>query len=305
MRTTLLAVLALAFAATASAADNTGATWRCESTDGKYAECRVLGTGRLMVARQISDTQCVEGKTWGRRNGLVWVSGGCRADFAMVADTPMDLAGTKLVCESLNNIKHTCRANTMHGVTISKRLSANACVRGKSWGTNNEGIWVDNGCRAEFTIHDGGSPSQNAFARTLRCQSMNNGRTICPTDTSYGVQLAQQISKNNCELGRDWGWDQKGVWVDHGCRADFRVGGYRTGTNSSMISSSPGNAPTLRCESMNGGRSYCRANTSYGVTLRQRLSDSACVRGDSWGYDENGIWVDKGCRADFVLDANR
>lgn len=301
MRNTLLAVLALAFAATASA-DNTGATWRCESNDGKYAECRVMGTGRLMVAHQLSDTQCVEGKTWGRRNGLVWVSGGCRADFSMVADTPADLSGTKLVCESLNNIKHTCRADTTNGVTLTKRLSANACIRGRSWGTNDEGVWVDNGCRAEFMVHDGGSTAQAAFARTLRCESKNDGRTICPTDTSFGVQLAQQISQSNCALGRDWGYDQTGIWVDNGCRADFRVGGYRAGTNSSMISSSS-TTPTLRCESRDGQRSYCRANTSFGVTLQQRLSDSMCVRGESWGYDENGIWVDKGCRAEFLLDA--
>jgi hypothetical protein len=303
MRYTLLAVLALAFAAAASA-DNTGATWRCESNDGKYAECRVLGTGRLMVARQLSDTQCVEGKTWGRRNGLVWVNGGCRAEFSMVADTPADMSGTKLVCESINNIKHTCRADTTQGVTLTKRLSANACERGRSWGTNAEGIWVDRGCRAEFMIHDGGSNAQAAFARTLRCESNNNGRTNCATDTSYGVQLARQISENNCELGRDWGYDHRGIWVDNGCRADFRVGGYRAGTNSGMISSSAA-LPTLRCESRNGDRTYCRANTTYGVTIQQRLSDSACVRGESWGYDENGVWVDKGCRADFVLDAGR
>ncbi|HEX7808767.1 MAG TPA: DUF3011 domain-containing protein [Thermoanaerobaculia bacterium] len=302
MRNTLLAVLALAFAATASA-DNNGATYRCESSDGKYAECRVLGTGRLMVSRQLSDTACVEGKTWGRRNGLVWVSGGCRADFSMVSEYSDAMDGTKLVCESLNNIRHTCRTNTANGVTLSKRLSANACVRGKSWGTNDEGVWVDKGCRAEFTVHDGGSTSQAAFARTLRCESKKNGRTICSTDTSYGVQLAQQISQNNCELGRDWGYDQRGIWVDNGCRADFRVGGYRAGTNGPMISSS--GAPTLRCESVNGQRSFCRANTTYGVTLQQRLSDSSCIRGDSWGYDHDGIWVDKGCRAEFLLDASR
>lgn len=301
MRSTLLAVLALAALTVASNAD--AQTWRCESKDGKYTECRVMNTGRLVVSRQLSDTACVEGKTWGKRNGMVWVSGGCRAEFSMVSNDQYANNGTKLVCESLNNIKHTCRANTMAGVTLSKRLSANACVRGKSWGTNDEGIWVDNGCRAEFTIHDGGSVSQNAYARTVRCESQNNGRTNCSADTSYGVQLAQVISQNDCALGNDWGWDHKGIWVDHGCRADFRVGGYREGTNGSMISSST--APTLTCESKDGRRAFCRANTNFGVTLVQRLSDSSCTRGDSWGYDENGIWVDKGCRAQFLLDASR
>jgi hypothetical protein len=301
MRTTLLAVLALAFGLNAAAAD-TAATWRCESSDGKYAECRVLGSGRLMVARQLSDTACVEGKTWGRRNGMVWVSGGCRADFSMAEQQMRPIVGTKLVCESINNIKHTCRADTTGRVSLTRRLSGNACIEGKSWGRNSEGVWVDKGCRAEFTIHDRGSMRQTAAARTVRCESQNNGKTRCAADTSYGVQLAQQLSTNGCELGRDWGYDQNGVWVDNGCRADFRVGGYRNGTTGSMASSS---APTLRCESKNGQRNYCRADTGFGVTLIQRLSDSSCARGETWGYDQNGVWVDRGCRAEFLLDASR
>jgi hypothetical protein len=304
MRRSLLAVLALALATTAFGADMP-ATWRCESANGKYSECRVLGSGRLMVARQLSDTACVEGKTWGRRNGLVWVSGGCRAEFSMVSnDTFMD-GGTKLVCESLNNIRHTCKANTTTGVRLSRRISGNACIEGKSWGTNNEGVWVDEGCRAEFTINDGGSRWQRASGPTLRCESKNNGRTTCATDTSYGVHLAKQLSDSGCELGRDCGYDHKGIWVDNGCRADFRVGGYRGGATSSGPMTSSSSAPTIKCESKNGDRSYCRADTSFGVTLVQRLSDSTCVRGDSWGYDNNGIWVDNGCRAEFMLDANR
>ncbi|AXC09395.1 hypothetical protein ACPOL_0008 [Acidisarcina polymorpha] len=34
--------------------------------------------------------------------------------------------------------------------------------------------------------------------------------------------------------------------------------------------------------------------------VRQR-SGSACTQGYSWGYDQGGIWVDHGCRADFAL----
>jgi len=31
-------------------------------------------------------------------------------------------------------------------------------------------------------------------------------------------------------------------------------------------------------------------------------SDSPCQQGYSWGYDREGIWVDRGCRADFAVD---
>jgi Protein of unknown function (DUF3011) len=30
-------------------------------------------------------------------------------------------------------------------------------------------------------------------------------------------------------------------------------------------------------------------------------SGSPCTQGQTWGYTRNGIWVDRGCRADFWL----
>ncbi|HWW61683.1 MAG TPA: DUF3011 domain-containing protein [Thermoanaerobaculia bacterium] len=291
-------IVVLSTAAVASAQ-----TVRCESNDGRYHECRADGYGRVMLTRQLSDTACVEGRNWGTRNGMVWVSGGCRADFQFTNDSSSSSmsSGTRLTCESLNNIRHTCRARINGEVVLARRLSDNACVRGKSWGVRNNAIWVDDGCRAEFLIRDGGT-LQTANARTLLCESSNNGRNRCSADTSYGVQLTRQISRNNCQLNRDWGYDQSGIWVDNGCRAEFTVGGYRNAGYGSMASSA---RPTLTCESTNGRRHYCTANTSYGVSLLRQLSDSSCVRGDSWGYDRDGVWVDKGCRAEFVLDSNR
>lgn len=29
-------------------------------------------------------------------------------------------------------------------------------------------------------------------------------------------------------------------------------------------------------------------------------SGSPCTQGRTWGYDKSGIWVDRGCRADFI-----
>lgn len=309
MKHALVAALAV-FLATAASAQN---TVRCESTNNKYHECRTTGwdAGRVVIAHQMSDNTCVEGKTWGTRNGMVWVSGGCRADFALASSSSSwnGRSGSTITCESINNIRHTCNADVTGGVTLARRLSADACVRGRTWDVRSDGrgIWVDKGCRAEFTIGDTGSRWQHSAARTVMCESKNNGRTRCSADTSYGVQLAHQLSQNGCNMGRDWGWDQNGIWVDHGCRAEFSVGGYHNGMhgngNGSMASSS--GQQTLVCESRDGRRNYCRANTGWGVTLLRRTSDAACERGQSWGYDENGVWVSNGCRGEFLLDANR
>jgi hypothetical protein len=276
---------------------------RCESPRGKYQECRVTEPGRVVLTHQLSDIACVEGKTWGTRNGMVWVSNGCRGDFVVASAQSPSAAGTSLICESKNNIKHTCRADTRSGVVLTRMLSENACVRGRSWGTNREGVWVDKGCRAEFLISDRGSMRQRPNASVVRCESTNNGRTNCSADTSYGVHLAQQLSKNNCNMGHDWGYDHNGVWVDHGCRAEFTIGGYRDPAGP-MTSASTAR-PSIECESLDGSRTFCRADTTFGVSLVRQSSTSVCNRGETWGYDQDGIWVSSGCRAEFLLDANQ
>lgn len=43
----------------------------------------------------------------------------------------------------------------------------------------------------------------------------------CRADTEGGVQLYRQFSKNACRYQKTWGYDQRGVWVDGGCRAEF------------------------------------------------------------------------------------
>ena len=60
---------------------------------------------------------------------------------------------------------------------------------------------------------------------------------------------------------------------------------------------------TVRCESNNGSRNYCNApiNNPNQVTMQRQISGSPCVRGSTWGVDGRGIWVDKGCRADFNI----
>jgi hypothetical protein len=35
------------------------------------------------------------------------------------------------------------------------------------------------------------------------------------------------------------------------------------------------------------------------VELLRQLSGTACVQGQSWGWDAEGVWVDGGCRALF------
>jgi hypothetical protein len=58
---------------------------------------------------------------------------------------------------------------------------------------------------------------------------------------------------------------------------------------------------TIYCASDDGKRRYCGADTRGGVQLVRQRSGSPCDRGRTWGYDRNGIWVDRGCRAEFEV----
>jgi hypothetical protein len=55
---------------------------RCESTDQARKRCPAQVTAATVeLVRQISDTACVQDKTWGWDADGVWVDGGCRALF--------------------------------------------------------------------------------------------------------------------------------------------------------------------------------------------------------------------------------
>lgn len=60
-------------------------------------------------------------------------------------------------------------------------------------------------------------------------------------------------------------------------------------------------AETIRCESKGGSYQVCSADTRGGVRLSQQLSSQGCWQNDTWGYDRNRIWVDRGCRAEFYV----
>ena len=56
----------------------------------------------------------------------------------------------------------------------------------------------------------------------------------------------------------------------------------------------------ITCESTTGGQyQYCRADTQNLVKLKKQISNATCEQDYSWGYDYQGIWVDRGCRAEF------
>ncbi len=56
---------------------------------------------------------------------------------------------------------------------------------------------------------------------------------------------------------------------------------------------------SVRCGSQDGRFVRCQVPWRDAEMIRQE-SDSPCIRGQTWGVDRGGLWVDRGCRAQFV-----
>jgi Protein of unknown function (DUF3011) len=132
-------------------------------------------------------------------------------------------ASQTIRCESNNNARNYCPVDTRGGVRLSRQISGSACAQGSTWGYDNNRIWVDNGCRADFEVLPVNYGSVSSSSQIIRCESNNNARNYCPVDTRGGVRLSRQISGSACTQGSTWGYDNRGVWVDNGCRAHFQV----------------------------------------------------------------------------------
>ena len=59
-----------------------GQTIRCDSSNGRTRYCGIDTRNGVSIVRQRSHQPCIQGSTWGASGNRVWVTNGCRADFA-------------------------------------------------------------------------------------------------------------------------------------------------------------------------------------------------------------------------------
>ncbi|MEW6270430.1 MAG: DUF3011 domain-containing protein [Thermodesulfobacteriota bacterium] len=134
----------------------------------------------------------------------------------------------------------------------------------------------------------------------IECSSLKDRYNYCRTHTVGRVRLERQLSKSACRQYQTWGsdGDGSGVWVRDGCRGVFVVDrGSWSGGNQRP------RRRTITCTSRDYGYAHCAVSTwGRDVWLARQLSRERCVRGDNWGVDWRGIWVDRGCNAEFVVD---
>ena len=154
--------------------------------------------------------------------------------------------------------------------------------------------------KKHYEPEESGRYRSSGERRRIRCESEGGRYEYCQTGSSY-VRLERQLSRTPCVEYDTWGIEGNGVWVRDGCRATFVVeerspgiigGGYGWWGNRSVV-----------CKSDGYQYNHCPLDRrGRGVRLVRQMSETRCVRGDNWGANRDGIWVDRGCAGEFVLE---
>lgn len=76
------------------------------------------------------------------------------ATWVLLAGAPAQAA--ELQCNSLGYRYQYCQADTRNKVELKRQVSSAACVFGRSWGYDQRGVWVNNGCAGVFSYGGGG-----------------------------------------------------------------------------------------------------------------------------------------------------
>src|SRR5262245_16147104 len=82
-------------------------------------------------------------------------TGGCPRAllvFLMLNTLPAIGLAQSLSCSSAPGARTHCAANTSGGVALAKSNGEAPCLLGKTWGYDDAGIWVADGCSAEFVV---------------------------------------------------------------------------------------------------------------------------------------------------------
>lgn len=145
----------------------------CASNDNRGTRCQMPWRDSAL-ARQMSDSACIEGQTWGSDPHTVWVKNGCRGNFVDARawrggyggdyrrdddyrgdDYRDDRGSDEVYCASNDNRGNRCEV-PWRRATLSRQMSNAACIEGQTWGSDPYSVWVKGGCRAQFRAAWGG-----------------------------------------------------------------------------------------------------------------------------------------------------
>jgi len=105
-------------------------------------------------------------------------------------------------CESTGEKYSYCRTDTTGTVELGRQLSKTRCEEYDTWGADGDGsgIWVRNGCRAEFVVRErrgwGRRRDDRDESSRIRCASKDWGYEHCDVrGGARDARIVRQISK--------------------------------------------------------------------------------------------------------------
>ncbi len=245
---------------------------------------------------------------------------------------------TMVRCESTGSRRMFCRANVEGRVRVARQLSRQPCIQGRNWSYTRSGIWVTQGCRADFVVDQGGrirssdpvvrdDHYRDQSGRVIHCESTASGRRYCGEGHRRYTMSGNRDP--DCIEGQTWGRDNRGVWVSGDCNADFTESQYQNddgynnnnrynnngyNNNNGYSNGVPANMEVghthqvdqsgqlVHCQATADGRTYCGDRDNPYIISGNR--DPDCIEGQTYGRDDRGTWVSGNCRADFGIDSD-
>ena len=78
--------------------------------------------------------------------------------FGVEARAEDPSAARRVTCSSKPGDRQHCAADTSKGVVLARSAGESSCLLGKTWGYDDKGIWVADGCSGEFVVASAPAP---------------------------------------------------------------------------------------------------------------------------------------------------
>ena len=220
----LMVYSAWALGASVAADTDRGMRFRCETDSTQQHYCKVDTSDGITLVKQLSKIPCMQGRNWDYdRHGY-----GCR--IGVEGNSHRQAVRSNATQGPLVRCEAQATGSRMHGGHPQGGawygILRSECIRDLDWAMKT-GIWVARDVARIQVGVDEDAPGQLA-AEDVRptkiyCESTARQRQRCDIPVETGVELFRQVSKTHCVQDQSWGWDSSGIWVDHGCRAEFSV----------------------------------------------------------------------------------
>ena len=118
-----------------------------------------------------------------------------------------------LTCESAAGERRHCAAITSAGVLMSRTIGSGACLLGKTWGYDDAGVWVLDGCSAEFMVAGVPGGTAAVAAQSEPAPSGLEQVTVTAEERALEPELAAAVEAANATpapANETWGFFDPG-----------------------------------------------------------------------------------------------